>query len=347
MDIAPLEYIVSNILPAVGLGMLGAPPKSYKSYMCIDMSICVAEGAKFMGFDTKKCDVLYLDLESTRRRPRDRINQITSHAPNNFYIVTAEQAVARIGEGLEQQLEEELEKHPEIGLIIIDVLKKVRPAQKRGVNDYDRDYEDLGTLKRFADSHGICILVVHHTRKMKDPSDPFNELAGSTAVLGTLDAAFVISKQNRDDKEAKLYVTGRDTEPQTLAVRFNQNLFKWENLGDFEAVERNKLIEEYNSSRIVQVVKRLLAQSNGEFTHSAQDLIKASQYIGDGSLKIYDSEQKVGKDLLKYIKCFDEVDGITVIKNGGTSHKNRGWTFKEITCPLCEHAPEEQQSLDL
>ena len=29
-DIAPLEYIINNILPALGLGMLGAPPKSKK-----------------------------------------------------------------------------------------------------------------------------------------------------------------------------------------------------------------------------------------------------------------------------------------------------------------------------
>ena len=73
--IAPLEYLVDKIIPAVGLAMLGAPSKYYKSYMCVDMGLCVAEGEKSLGFDTKKSGVLYMDLESTKRRPRTRIHE--------------------------------------------------------------------------------------------------------------------------------------------------------------------------------------------------------------------------------------------------------------------------------
>ena len=90
--IAPLEYLVDKIIPAVGLAMLGAPSKYYKSYMCIDMGLCVADGVKFLGFDTKKNGVLYMDLESTKRRPKTRLEQILNGAecPDNLHIVTAE-----------------------------------------------------------------------------------------------------------------------------------------------------------------------------------------------------------------------------------------------------------------
>ena len=329
-DIAPLEYIINNLLPALGLGMLGAPPKSKKSWLCIDIGICVSSGFKFLGYETKKCDVLYLDLESTKRRPRDRINLMTENAPPNFHIITGEQPVGKIGEGLEEQLADQLNKHSNIGLIIIDVLKRIRPVQKRGMSDYDRDYEDLGALKRFADAHGVCILVVHHTRKMKDPDDPFNELAGSAGVLGVLDAAFVISKKKRDDKEATLYVTGRDTDQQALKIQFNSTTLRWENLGDAEEVEHNRLINEYKNSKVVNVVKRLLEQSNGEITYSAKELIDASQYIGSGMFKIYDTSQKVGMDLSKYTKLFEEIDNIKAVKKEKDSKGNIPWIFYNI-----------------
>ena len=345
--IAPLEYLIDKIIPTIGLAMLGAPSKYYKSYMCIDMALCVAEGMKFLGFDTKKSGVLYMDLESTKRRPKTRLEQILNGAecPDNLHIITAEQMVGRIGEGLENQIEWQLQEFPDIGFVIIDVLKKVRPAQKRGQSDYDRDYEDLGKLKEFADSRNICILVIHHTRKMKDPDDPFNELAGSAGVMGVLDAALVISKQKREDKDAKLYITGRDMPEQVLAIEFNRSTFRWENLGDSEAVEHNKRVNEYRNSKVVQVVKKLLAQSSGEVTVSAEEIIQASQWIGGGVLTIHDSPQKVGRDLLGYVELFREVDGIDAQNRKG-AHGKRSWSYK-THATHATNVTHTQQSLDL
>ena len=345
--IAPLEYLIDKIIPTIGLAMLGAPSKYYKSYMCIDMALCVAEGMKFLGFDTKKSGVLYMDLESTKRRPKTRLEQILNGAecPDNLHIITAEQTVGRIGEGLENQIEWQLQEFPDIGFVIIDVLKKVRPTQKRGQSDYDRDYEDLGKLKEFADSRNICILVIHHTRKMKDPDDPFNELAGSAGVMGVLDAALVISKQKREDKDAKLYITGRDMPEQVLAIEFNRLTFRWENLGDSEAVEHNKRVNEYRNSKVVQVVKKLLAQSSGEVTVSAEEIIQASQWIGGGVLTIHDSPQKVGRDLLGYVELFREVDGIDAQNRKG-AHGKRSWSYK-THATHATNVTHTQQSLDL
>lgn len=346
--IAPLEYLVDKIIPAVGLAMLGAPSKYYKSYMCIDMGLCIAEGVKFLGFDTKKSGVLYMDLESTKRRPKTRLEQILNGAecPDNLHIVTAEQKVGKIGEGLEQQIEWQLQEFQDIGFVIIDVLKKIRPIQKRGQNDYDRDYEDLGRLKEFADSRNICILVIHHTRKMKDPDDPFNELAGSSGVMGVLDAALVISKKRREDKEAKLYITGRDMPEQVLAIEFNKSIFRWENLGDSDAVEHNRQINKYRNSKAVQIVKKLLDQGDGELTASVDDIIQASNWIGSGALKIYDTPQAVGKELAGYVELFHEVDNIIAMQNKKDGRGKRSWTYKTYAVNAV-NAVDSQQSLDL
>ena len=41
----------------------------------------------------------------------------------------------------------------------------VRDNTSAKVNAYAQDYKDLSGLKKLADDHGICIFVVHHTRK--------------------------------------------------------------------------------------------------------------------------------------------------------------------------------------
>ncbi|MCC8046344.1 MAG: AAA family ATPase [Clostridiales bacterium] len=75
MDIPDPEYAVEGLLP-IGVCLFGGPPKSYKSYMCLDMCLCICQGRDFLGFEAQKSACLYLDLESSERRPRYRIKQI-------------------------------------------------------------------------------------------------------------------------------------------------------------------------------------------------------------------------------------------------------------------------------
>ena len=98
MDIPPIEWLVDKILP-VGLSMIGAPSKYYKSYMALGLCIAVCNGEKFLGFDSAKHSCLYLDLESTKRRPRNRLKQILKENdyPENLYVITGTDDVGRIG----------------------------------------------------------------------------------------------------------------------------------------------------------------------------------------------------------------------------------------------------------
>lgn len=56
----------------------------------------------------------------------------------------------------------------------MDTLQMVRDNASAKVNAYAQDYKDLSGLKKLADDHGICIFVVHHTRKERDSSNIFN-----------------------------------------------------------------------------------------------------------------------------------------------------------------------------
>ena len=59
---------------------------------------------------------------------------------------------------------------------------------------YAGDYDDVSALKNISDKYGIAVMVVHHVRKLKDISDPFNEVSGSTGITGAADTNFVLKR---------------------------------------------------------------------------------------------------------------------------------------------------------
>lgn len=306
LDIPPAEFIIRDFLP-LGLALLGAPAKSYKSYMCLDMALCICRGFDFLGFRTKKCACLYMDLESTRRRPKSRMEQILKGelAPDDLYIVTK---APPLGKGFEERVREEKAGHPEIGLVIVDVFKKIRPSAKKYTDPYERDYEDYGLVKSLADELSIAILLVTHTTKMKHPEDPFNELSGSAGTMGSIDAAMVIKKENREDETAKLYITGRDLESQCYEMKFNKQTFRWEMQGTHKDMEQMRAECEYRNSPIVRTVKILLDQNDGHWKGTASDMIKASYCFRNGC--IHDKPQQVGTEINRFISFFKKLDNI-------------------------------------
>ena len=330
MDIPPVVYLVEPILPE-GLDMLGAPSKYYKSYMAIDLCLCICQGEDFLGFKTRKSACLYLDLESTKRRPRDRVRQILGDRPKpeNFHILTAEDDVKPIGNGFTEQIEGILKDHPDIRLIVVDVLQRVRPAAKKNQTGYDRDYDDLGVIKKIADGYSVGVLMIHHTRKMKDPNDVFNELSGSVGIMGALDAAWVITKDERFSDEATLSITGRDMESRQLKIRFNKASFRWEYIGTAEEIEKQREFAEYDQSPITETVKKLLEQSGGTWEGSANEIIEASKYFNS---RIYDDASVVGRWINQFSNHF-WLDGIEVHYGQKGKNRKRVYNFTVLSVP--------------
>ena len=71
---------------------------------------------------------------------------------------------------------------------------------------YANDYKDIGALKELADKYGICILLVHHLRKQSS-SDPYEQISGSTGIMGVADTTWLMHAKTRLNESAQL-VTG-------------------------------------------------------------------------------------------------------------------------------------------
>jgi len=166
-----------------------------------------------------------------------------------------------------------------------------------------------------------------HNRKMTDPTDPFSNILGSTAIMGASDEVLVIHKKERKDIDATLSITGRTVRGGDYAIRFNEPLCKWEMIGDAEEVQERKAREEYNRIPVIKAIKRLVETNNGTYTGTISEIIKASEYLGD--CRIYQNAQKCGRDLAKYSKQLERYDAIihTPGSNGNASGKHE---FKKV-----------------
>ena len=205
-------YIVEHLL-CPGLYILAGAPKIGKSWLALDLCLSVAEGEPFLKHETHKGQVLYLALEDSLLRLQNRLYEFTDEPSEGLQFSTL---ASTIGNGLEQQLEDAKKKLPELKLIVIDTLQKIRRTTDA---KYGSDYNDLGVLKSVADRLGLAILLIHHTRKERD-TDPFNMISGTTGIIGCADGSFVLTRESRSDKTGKLYCTGRDIESAELSLRF-------------------------------------------------------------------------------------------------------------------------------
>ena len=199
-------------------------PKIGKSFLMAQLAYHVSTGTKLWGFDVRQGKVLYLALEDNYPRLQKRLYRMfgTAENENLFFSVSAHQ----LGNGLDEQLDGFLQKHPDTSLVIIDTLQKVREVDGENYS-YANDYQIITKLKSFTDSHNICMLVVHHTRK-QIADDKFDMISGTNGLLGAADGGFVLSKDKRTSNNATLEVSGRDQQDQRVYLKKNTETLVWE-----------------------------------------------------------------------------------------------------------------------
>lgn len=199
-------------------------PKIGKSFFMAQLGYHVSMGIPLWGFPVTKGTVLYLALEDDYARLQRRLSKMFGmEGSSNLHFATQSKA---LNQGLEEQLHKFVKEHEDASLIIIDTLQKVREASGDKLS-YGNDYEIVTKLKRFSDQYGICLLVVHHTRKMES-SDSFDMISGTNGLLGAADGAFIMQKEKRTENKAVLEVAGRDQQDQRLFLNFNREQCVWE-----------------------------------------------------------------------------------------------------------------------
>ena len=198
-------------------------PKLGKSFFMAQLAYHISTGLPLWNFTVKQGTVLYLALEDDYKRLQERLFRMfgTDSAENLYFSISAKQ----LGNGLEEQLQRFTQEHSGTNLIIIDTLQKIREIGGDSYS-YANDYEIITRLKQFANDSGVCLLLVHHTRKQQ-ANDRFDMISGTNGLLGAADGAFLLQKEKRTSNDATLDISGRDQQDQRLYLKRNPETLAW------------------------------------------------------------------------------------------------------------------------
>ena len=248
-----------------GTYLFAGAPKVGKSFLMAQLAYHVSTGLSLWGYTVHKGTVLYLALEDDHRRLQGRLYRMfgMDGTDNLRFAIYAKQ----LGVGLEEQLKKFVREHPDTKLIIIDTLQKVREAGGDKYS-YANDYEAVGKLKRLADDCGICLLLVHHTRKQQ-AGDKFDMISGTNGPLGAADGAFLRQKEKRTDGSAILDVAGRDQQEQRLYLTKDRDRLVWE----LERTETELWIEPPDP--VLEAIAALVTTDKPTWSGTATELVTA------------------------------------------------------------------------
>lgn len=239
-------------------------PKIGKSFFMAQLAYHVSTGTTLWDYPVKKGTVLYLALEDDYRRLQERMYRMfgTDSTENLYFSVSSKP----LGNGLTDQLSGFIREHPDTTLVIIDTLQKIREVDSDSYS-YAKDYEIINQLKQFSDSWGICLLLVHHTRKQK-ASDNFDMISGTNGLLGCADGAFMLYKENRTSNKATLEISGRDQQDQKIHLIRDEEKLCW----NFEKAETELWKEPPES--LLECIANLVTEENPTWQGTATELIE-------------------------------------------------------------------------
>lgn len=239
-------------------------PKIGKSFFMAQLAYHVSTGTPLWDYPVKKGTVLYLALEDDYRRLQERMYRMfgTDSTENLYFSVSSKP----LGNGLTDQLSGFIREHPDTTLVIIDTLQKIREVDSDSYS-YAKDYEIINQLKQFSDSWGICLLLVHHTRKQKS-SDNFDMISGTNGLLGCADGAFMLYKETRTSNKATLEISGRDQQDQKIHLIRDEEKLCW----NFEKAETELWKEP--PEPLLECIANLVTEENPTWQGTATELIE-------------------------------------------------------------------------
>lgn len=228
-DFPEPRWAVPGLLPE-GLTFFAGAPKLGKSWLALNLAVSIACGGKALGsIDVEQGSVLYLALEDGPRRLKDRLRTVLKgdDAPEDLHFETEWPSIS---DGGGERLAENLHGIGNVRLCVVDVFARIRPQTSDRADRYLADYHAAQPLKAAADSCGVPVIAVHHTRKAT--ADDFIEsVSGTNGLAGAADTILVL-RRSRSAADAELHVTGRDIEERKLALSFAAEVGTWTVQGD-------------------------------------------------------------------------------------------------------------------
>ncbi len=212
-------WAIPGILP-VGLCILAGAPKVGKSWFALQIAQAIASGGMVFGKRIEKGRILYLALEDPPRRLQDRMKKQGWPLGLDAEFMTLGNFADKIGDlrnGGGIKLANQIERRG-YRMVAIDTLSRSIQGDQNDVSDMT---SWLTPLQETAHDKNTSILLNDHHRKTGGfNQDVIADILGSTAKGAMADTILGLYRE-RGKPGARLTITGREVEEQTLEIKMD------------------------------------------------------------------------------------------------------------------------------
>ena len=214
------QWVIPELLP-VGLTLLTGRLGVGKSWLALRLALAIATHTPVLAhMPVSPGCVLYLGLEETRYRTRERAAKLLQGqpAPNTLNIADSWHPLAAGGLA---DIEDWLDGHETARLVVVDPLISVY-AKQRSHQRYaskERESPIMFPLKVIADMHQVAILVIQHLEPA-NTTDFAHDAGFASKATGSMDIAdcTLLLKYDQETRETMLHVAGQQITEKTLSV---------------------------------------------------------------------------------------------------------------------------------
>lgn len=237
-----VEPIIEGLINKESLYLLFAPSGGMKTFFALDLAIAVAQGTPFLGADTVKSSVLYIDGEmsgnSVNQRWNDFGNPDLDEDELCYMCVHSDNQSQGVNFSRNDDKEAFLEflRREPYEVVILDSIRTLFNIKDE--NDSTSFYKVNRFLLDIRDT-GSAVVVLHHSNKGgEDYSGSSNIASPYNGIIGLIDTPMenvrkIVVRKDRDDsllrslsgkqvefsKENKKFVISGEAEPQAIAQR--------------------------------------------------------------------------------------------------------------------------------
>jgi RecA/RadA recombinase len=205
MPAEKIDWIVDGWIPSKGVVVIGGKRSSYKTWIALNAAMSIATGKPFLGqYATTKSNVLYINQENPTPVIATRLKQFKDLAVEKEGLGFINFSGFNFNDRRWPQWLDEFIALNCISVVIADPFA--------GCHDIKED--DAGEMRnlltnvlgQIANKRGCTFILIHHLRKSiaggnRSPSDPMDELRGSSELANYPDVVIIVDRpHNAKDK---------------------------------------------------------------------------------------------------------------------------------------------------
>jgi hypothetical protein len=161
------QWLIENLWLMEGVGIIGGPPRAYKSWLALDMAVSVASGSPCLGvFPVRSSGpVLIYAAEDSESSLRSRLESIARNRQIDFShldvrVITADLLRLDLPDD-QKRLEATIALH-QPKLLIIDPLVRIHGADENASGPMAAL---LGYFRALQRKNAVAIILIHHSGK--------------------------------------------------------------------------------------------------------------------------------------------------------------------------------------